>query len=68
MSQNIGMEEMMQTKGSKEQKWWMPVSLLVPYVKMFITLYRVTILQIYFLNQGRSHKDYWLYLTSSDES
>jgi len=67
LSQNIGMETMMQTKGEKEQKWWMPFSLVLPYAKMFITLYRVAILQIYFLNQGRSHQDFWIYLTHKDD-
>ncbi len=64
LSKNIGIEEMMLSKGAKEQPWWMPLTLGVPFLKMLITLYRVAILQIYFLNQGRSHKEYWVYLTS----
>ena len=63
LSLNIGMEEMMLSKGEKKQPSWMILTLLVPYSKMLITLYRVTILQIYFLNQGRTHKDFWIYLT-----
>jgi len=63
LSLNIGMEEMMMSKGEKKQPAWMAFTLLIPYIKMFITLYRVTILQIYFLNQGRTHKDFWIYLT-----
>ncbi len=64
LSQNIGMEEMIMSKGEKKQSWWMPLTLIIPFVKMSITLYRVAILQIYFLNQGRSHKDFWIYLTN----
>lgn len=63
LSLNIGIQEMMLSKGDKQQPSWMVLTLLVPFVKMGITLYRVTILQLYFLNQGRSHKDFWIYLT-----
>ncbi len=64
LSQNIGLEEMMLSKGDKVQPWWMPLTLGIPYLKMLITLYRVAVLQIYFLNQGRSHKEYWVYMTT----
>lgn len=64
LSKNIGLEEMMISKGEKEQPWWMLLALLIPFVKMLITLYRVAILQHYFLDQGHSHKEYWVYLTS----
>ncbi len=67
LSQNIGVEEMILSKGDREQPWWLSLSLAVPYAKMAITLYRVAILQIYFLNQGRSHKDFWVYLTTNDQ-
>ncbi len=63
LSLNIGIEEMMLSKGEKKQPSWMVLTLLVPFAKMLITLYRVTILQLYFLNQGHSHKDFWVYLT-----
>jgi hypothetical protein len=66
LSKNIGIEEMVLSKGSKEQPWWMPLTLILPYIKMLITLYRVAILQIYFLNQGRTHKEFWVYLTSEE--
>jgi hypothetical protein len=62
LSLNIGVEEMILVKGDKKQPSWMALMLILPFAKMFITLYRVTILQLYFLNQGRSHKDYWVYL------
>ena len=68
LSKNIGLEQMMQTKGAKEQSLFVKLSLFIPYVKMFITLYRVAILQIYFLNRGFSHKEYWIYLTHSEEA
>lgn len=63
LSMNIGVQEMMLSKGDKKQPSWMVLTLLIPYLKMGITLYRVTILQFYFLNQGRTHKDFWIYLT-----
>jgi hypothetical protein len=62
LSLNIGVEEMILVKGDKKQPSWMALMLILPFAKMFITLYRVTILQLYFLNQGRTHKDYWVYL------
>lgn len=63
LSLNIGVQEMMLTKGDKKQSSWMILSLLIPFVKMVITLYRVTILQLYFLNRGYTHKDFWIYMT-----
>ncbi|MEA2111507.1 MAG: hypothetical protein U9P71_05610 [Campylobacterota bacterium] len=67
LSKNIGLETMMQTKGEKEQSLLVKLSLFIPYVKMFITLYRVGILQVYFLNQGHSHQDFWVYMTTNTE-
>jgi len=64
MSNNIGLQEMMQTKGEKEQSPFIRISILIPFAKMLLTLYRVAILQIYFLNQGKTHKDFWIYLTN----
>ncbi len=64
LSKNIGMEEMMTTKGEKEQSIFTRLSILIPFAKMGLTLYRVAILQFYFLNQGKTHKDFWIYLTS----
>lgn len=66
LSNNIGVEEMMLSKGDREQPWWLSISLTIPYMKMLITLYRVAILQLYFLDQGKSHKEYWIYLTSKE--
>lgn len=65
LSKNIGMQEMIKSKGDKEQSLLVSLSLFVPYAKMVITLYRVTILQIYFLNRGYSHKEFWIYMTNS---
>lgn len=64
LSKNIGVEEMIQSKGEKPQPWWMLPILLVPYAKMLLTLYRVAVLQFYFLDRGHSHKEFWIYLTS----
>ena len=66
LSRNIGVQEMMLSKGAKQQPW-MVFTLLIPFAKMLITLYRVVILQIYFLNQGFTHKDYWVYLTQEEK-
>ena len=65
LSKNIGMQEMITSKGDKEQSVYVQLSLFIPFAKMLITLYRVSILQIYFLNKGYSHKDFWVYITSS---
>ncbi len=66
LSLNIGVQEMMLTKGDKKQSSWMVLTLIIPFVKMGITLYRVTILQLYFLNRGHTHKDFWIYLTQEN--
>ena len=64
LSNNIGIQEMVLSKGDQEQPWWMFFTLIVPFAKMVITLYRVAVLQFYFLNEGKTHKDFWVYLTS----
>lgn len=64
LGKNIGVQEMMQTKGEKVQSMIIRLTILIPYAKMLVTLYRVAILQFYFLNQGKSHKEFWVYLTS----
>lgn len=63
LSKNIGIEEMMKSKGEKEQSVFIRLSLFIPFAKMFITLYRVAILQLYFLDKGHTHKEFWIYLT-----
>jgi len=63
LSKNIGMQEMIASKGNKQQSILVSLSLFIPYAKMLITLYRVTILQIYFLNRGYTHKEFWIYIT-----
>ncbi len=65
LSKNIGMDEMIQSKGDKEQSLLISFSLLVPFAKMAITLYRVAILQIFFLNKGFTHKEFWVYMTNA---
>ncbi len=65
LSKNIGMQEMINSKGDKEQSLLMSISLLIPFAKMIITLYRVAILQIFFLNKGYTHKEFWIYITSN---
>ena len=63
LSKNIGMKEMIESKGDKEQSLLVSLALFIPYAKMAVTLYRVAILQFYFLNKGHSHKEFWIYLT-----
>ena len=65
LSKNIGMQEMIESKGDKEQSLAVSMSLFIPYAKMIITLYRVAILQIFFLNRGYSHKEFWIYMTTN---
>jgi len=64
LSKNIGMQEMITSKGDKEQPILIRLSLFIPYAKMLVTLYRVTILQLYFLDKGHSHKEFWIYMTT----
>ncbi|MBU0631882.1 hypothetical protein KKA17_04485 [bacterium] len=66
LSKNIGMQEMITSKGEKHQSSFVAISLFIPYIKMMITLYRVAILQFYFLNKGRSHKEFWIYMTHEE--
>lgn len=66
LSKNIGMQEMMESKGEKQQSLVVSLSLFVPFAKMIITLYRVTILQLYFLNKGYTHKEFWVYMTNNE--
>jgi hypothetical protein len=63
LSHNIGVEEMMLSRGNRRLGWLTGFSLLVPFAKMLLTLYRVAVLQLLFLNQGRTHKEFWVYLT-----
>lgn len=64
LSKNIGMQDMITSKGDKEQSLLVSLSLFIPFAKMAITLYRVAVLQIYFLNKGHTHKEFWIYITS----
>ncbi|SFV62061.1 hypothetical protein MNB_SM-4-1762 [hydrothermal vent metagenome] len=66
LSNNIGMQEMIKSKGDKEQPLLVKLSLFIPFAKMFITLYRVTILQLFFLNKGHTYKEYWIYMTHDE--
>ena len=66
LSKNIGMKEMIELKGNKQQSLLVSISLFIPFAKMLITLYRVAILQIYFLDKGHSHKEFWVYMTNNN--
>ncbi|MEK6659555.1 MAG: hypothetical protein AABY36_07755 [Campylobacterota bacterium] len=65
LSKNIGMQEMIELKGDKEQSLFVSLSLFIPYAKMIVTLYRVAILQIFFLDKGYTHKEFWIYMTTN---
>jgi len=67
LSKNIGMKEMIESKGDKAQPLLVSLSLFIPYAKMLITLYRVAILQFFFLNKGYTHKEFWIYMTNKQE-
>lgn len=67
LSNNIGMKEMIESKGNKEQPFLISLSLFIPFAKMLITLYRVAILQLFFLNKGLTHKEFWIYMTHEQE-
>lgn len=65
LSKNIGTQEMIKSKGNKPQSLLVSISLFIPYAKMLITLYRVAVLQIFFLNKGYTHKEFWVYITTN---
>jgi len=67
LSNNIGMKEMIESKGDKEQPLLIRLSLFIPYAKMLVTLYRVTVLQLFFLNKGYTHKEFWIYMTNEQK-
>ncbi|OHE09242.1 MAG: hypothetical protein A2513_03690 [Sulfurimonas sp. RIFOXYD12_FULL_33_39] len=65
LSKNIGIQEMIKSKGDKEQSLLVSLSLFIPFAKMIVTLYRVAVLQIFFLNKGYTHKEFWIYMTTN---
>ncbi len=67
LSKNIGAEEMVKSMGDKQQSFFVKLSLFIPFAKMLVVLYRVAILQIFFLNRGYTHKEFWIYLTHNDK-
>jgi len=67
LSNNIGMKEMIESKGNKEQSFLVSLTLFIPFAKMLLTLYRVAILQLFFLNKGLTHKEFWIYMTHEQE-
>jgi hypothetical protein len=66
LTKNIGMQEMTTSKGDKEQPLFVKMSLFIPFAKMLITLYRVAVLQLFFLNKGHTYKEFWIYMTHED--
>jgi len=66
LSRNIGIQEMISSRGDKEQPIYVKLSLFIPFAKMLITLYRVAILQFFFLNRGYTYKEFWIYMTHNE--
>lgn len=64
LTKNIGMQDMINSKGDKPQSILVSISIIIPFAKMLLTLYRVAILQFYFLNKGFTHKEFWIYMTN----
>ena len=67
ITKNIGIVKMMQIGGEYRQPWWLGFAIFIPFLKMGITLYRIYVLQIYFLNQGRSHQEFFEYLVEKNK-
>jgi hypothetical protein len=65
INSNVGIVEVMKIVKDRKQPWYLTFLIVVPFAKAVLTLWRVYILQVYFLNRGRSYKDFLLYLTKS---
>ncbi len=62
INKNVGIMEVMKIARHKKQPWYYTVTLIIPFLKAVVVLYRVYILQVYFLNRGKSYKDFLLYI------
>jgi succinate dehydrogenase hydrophobic anchor subunit len=62
LNNNIPIPKMIKLAQSYKQPWWMPLTLIIPFAKMVLILYRVYILQVYFINQGKSYDDFVVYM------
>jgi uncharacterized membrane protein len=62
INQNVGIIEVMKIVKGRKQPWYLAFSFLVPFAKAIITLYRVYILQVYFLNRGKSYQEFLAYI------
>jgi len=64
INRNIGIMEVVKiVRGHKTpQPWYQVILIVIPFAKAIFTLYRVYILQVYFLNQGKSYRDFLLYM------
>jgi len=63
INRNVGIVEVMKIVRDKKQPWYYSVALIIPFAKAILTLYRVYILQIHFLNKGKSYRDFLIYIT-----
>ncbi len=59
---NVGFIEVVKIVRGKRQPWYVGVLLVIPFAKAVLTLWRVYVLQVYFLNKGKSYRDFLLYM------
>jgi hypothetical protein len=49
-------------KERKQKPWYIVVLIIIPFGKALLTLWRVYVLQIYFLNRGKTYTDFFKYI------
>lgn len=62
INRNVGIVEVMRIVKDKKQPWYHTFALVIPFAKAVMVLYRVYILQVYFLNRGKSYRDFLIYI------
>jgi hypothetical protein len=61
---NVGMHKMMELSQNYRQPAWVGLMIFIPFAKVALVLYRAYILQIYFLNRGLTHLDFFEHLVA----
>jgi hypothetical protein len=64
LQQNIKFGDIVNLMRSRKtpQPWYFTILIIIPFGKVFLVLWRVYVLQIYFLNRGRSYHDFMKYM------
>ena len=62
INRNVGIIEVLKIVKGKQKPWYQTLLIVIPFGKAILTLYRVYVLQVYFLNQGKTYKDYLVYM------